>query len=131
MTDDERRDLIIYRMEKAWSSLTQVDHLIGQNYWNLATNRMYFGCYYAVTAILIKEGYHASSHKGVRNKFDEHFIKTGKISEKLGRTFSKLFQNGQAGDYTDFFDNTEKFVLEIGPETEELIQQITLLIKEQ
>ena len=48
---------------------------------------------------------------GIISYFNEHFVKTGKVSKELGRFFTKMFDNRQSGDYDDFiiFDENEVF----------------------
>lgn len=130
MTPEERKAVVAYRIEKAHSELKEIQYLIDGACWNTATNRLYYACYYAVSALLIKNGLRVSSHSGAISLFGKHFIKTEILSKKMNRIYSELFQKRLSGDYADFFDNTEEFVLGIKPKAEELIEQITQLIKE-
>ncbi|MDR2058337.1 MAG: HEPN domain-containing protein [Dysgonamonadaceae bacterium] len=46
-------------------------------------NRLYYACYYAVTALLINSGIEAQTHAGVRRMLALHFTKTEKLSINL------------------------------------------------
>ena len=67
-----------------------------------AINRLYYACFYAVSAILIKDGLFSSKHTGVRSLFNRHYVKTGKIPKELAQIYNDLFERRQKGDYIDF-----------------------------
>jgi uncharacterized protein (UPF0332 family) len=52
-------------------------------YWNTAINRMYYACFYAVSALLTKYDIEVNSHNGLRQKFGEHYVKTGIFEKTL------------------------------------------------
>ncbi len=52
-------DYINYRIQKAKDTIHEVKTHIGNKYWNTAINRMYYACYYAVGALLVKNGVEA------------------------------------------------------------------------
>ena len=60
-------------------------------YWPVVANRLYYAAYYAVTALLIKDGLSAQTHHGVIHMFNLHYIKTGKLDSKYGRLYGRLF----------------------------------------
>lgn len=106
MNDKERENLISYRI----STSIDLSNHIEKGYWNSATNRMYYACFHAVSALLIKHDHRVSSHKGTRILFGRYFVSKGLIRPILGNVYSDLFQNRHSGDYTDYFDNTEESV---------------------
>ena len=61
-------------------------------YWRTATNRLYYACYFAVSALLVKNGITAHTHAGVLTMPGLHFVKEGKIP---------------------FLEPAEKFIVEI------------------
>ena len=130
MTDYTPEDYTRYRLERAKETIEEVLAHIENKYWNTAINRMYYACFYAVSALLAKERIITSSHSGVRQKFGEYFVKTGKIDRDLAKHFSELFEKRQKGDYNDFFDYDEETVLRLYPDSLKLIEQIEKLLKE-
>ena len=102
MTDEERNAIVLYRMENARRTLNEIADHCERGYWNTAINRMYYACYYMTTALLIKNGFQASTHSGVIRLLGLHFVSTGIISKDLGRFYSKLFELRQSGDYDDW-----------------------------
>ena len=91
---------------------------------------MYYACYYAVCALLIKHGVETASHSGCRQKFGQLFVNTGKISKDLAKHFTSLFEKRQKGDYNDFYDFDEETVMRLYVPTKEFIEKISKLIKE-
>ena len=66
MTDEERYELVQLRKENAQRTLCEAKLMLDNGYWNGAVNRMYYACFYAVTALLIQHGIKAQTHSGVR-----------------------------------------------------------------
>ncbi len=119
-----------YRMDRAWDTIKEVQSHIEQGFWNTAINRMYYACFYAIGALLLKHGTEVSSHPGVRQKFGEQFVKTGIIDKSLAKHFAELFDKRQKGDYNDFFDYEEETVRMLYPKSQELIKRIDDLINQ-
>jgi uncharacterized protein (UPF0332 family) len=130
MTNKERADLVTYRITTSTDFLMEIPFFIEKGFWNSATNRMYYACFHAVSALLLKHNHKVSSHKGARILFGHHFVRNGLISPILGNVYSDLFQNRHSGDYTDYFDNTEESVKNIYPLAQELIHSVKKLIEE-
>jgi len=57
-------------------------------------NRVYYGMFYAVLALLIYEPYASSKHSGVLAYFNKHFVKSGLFSESLGILSMRLSSSG-------------------------------------
>ena len=72
---------------------------------------MYYSCFYAVIALLLKNNIETRSHDGVRTQFGLHFIKAGMIDKEYGKLFTKLYDFRQKGDYGDLYDYNENMVL--------------------
>lgn len=123
MTIENREDYIKYRFRRAVESFDDALILAENGKWNTVVNRLYYACFYAVNALLLKHDIETKSHDGTRTQFGLHFIKTGKIDKVYGKLFTKLFDFRQKGDYGDLFDFDEK----IG---KPLIEQVNVFIQE-
>jgi len=66
MTDFTPEDYIKYRIARANETIEEVRIHIDNRFWNTAINRMYYTCFYAVSALLTKDKIDVSSHSGVR-----------------------------------------------------------------
>lgn len=56
MTPEQRLDIILYRLDSAKTLLVEIKDHIEHGYYNTAMNRMYYACFYAVSALLLHEG---------------------------------------------------------------------------
>lgn len=80
MTPEQRFDIVLYRLNSAKSLLDEIKDHIERGYYNTAMNRMYYACFYAVSGLLLQSEIDGvKSHEGVRQKFSQHFILTGKF----------------------------------------------------
>lgn len=128
MTDEERKSLVSIRLQNAKETLNEVPVHIENGFWNTATNRMYYACYYAVAALLLKNGISVKTHSGVRQALGKEFVVTGLVSKEQARFFSILFDNRQTGDYDDFIMMTEEKVKELYPQAVDFVKVVENLI---
>ncbi|MBU0700296.1 HEPN domain-containing protein [bacterium] len=127
---EEIKTLILYRLERAKESIDEALILLEKGYTNTTVNRLYYACFYAVSALLFTKGISSSKHSGVRGFFHQYFVKPGTIDVKSGHLYDRLFDTRQKGDYADLIrfdiaevqpwvDEVQKFVIKI----EELIKK--------
>jgi uncharacterized protein (UPF0332 family) len=98
---NERETIIQYRLERAREALAEAEVLADTGHWNGCVSRLYYSCFYAVTALLLRHNLGSSKHTGVRSLFHRHFVRTGLVSPDLGDLYSALFNARNRGDYTD------------------------------
>lgn len=103
LSDEERYAVVIYRIQKANSALKEAEGNLQMDFWTVVANRLYYACYYAVSALLIKNGFTAQTHAGVIRLFGLHFITTGLVDKKYSKLYGKLFELRQTGDYDDIY----------------------------
>ena len=125
------RDLILYRMTRAHATLEDARILAKTGLWNACVNRLYYACFYAVSALLVRDGLSSSKHAGVRSLFNKQYVKTGKIPKDLAIIYNDLFERRQEGDYIDFVNFQESQVLPWISRAEDLVSYIAGLIQEQ
>lgn len=123
------KDLVLYRMSRAYEALEDALILSRESRWNACVNRLYYACFYAVSALLIIDGLSSSKHAGVRSLFNKQYVKTGKIPKNLARIYNDLFERRQEGDYLDFVTFQESQVLPWISKVKELIDYISDLIQ--
>lgn len=101
--------LINYRLERAAESLEEARIFFDRGHGNIFVNRLYYACFYSVSALLLLKGLSSAKHSGIRALFHQNFVKTGLVDKELGRVYDKLFDNRQKGDYADLvrFDMDE------------------------
>jgi uncharacterized protein (UPF0332 family) len=127
---ENKDDYIKYRFTRSEESFDDALILIANKKWNTAINRLYYSCFYAVIALLLKNDIETRTHNGVRTKLSHEFIKTGKLNKEYGRLFNKLFDYRQKGDYGDLFDFDEEIVLPLVDQVRDFVSRIEKLIDE-
>lgn len=113
MNENDRRDLIRYRITKSKETLKEVDILVQNELWNTAVNRLYYACYYAIIALLLSKEIKATTHAGVRQMFGLHFVKTEKLNKELGKFYSDIFDLRLTGDYGDYIEFSKDDALDL------------------
>lgn len=122
-------DLISYRLERAHETLEDAHILANSERWNACVNRLYYACYYAISALLMQSGLSSSKHTGVRSLFNLHYVKTGKVSKNLARIYNDLFERRQESDYMDFINFQESQVRPWISQAEAFVESITQIAK--
>lgn len=130
LSHENREALAAYRYQRAQETLAEIPFLKQQRYYNTAVNRLYYACYYAAIALLIKHGINPGTHAGVKQMLGMHFVATGRIPRDVGRSFSLLFERRHSSDYDDFVYTSEEEIDELFPKAEMFIQTIGTLLKE-
>lgn len=104
-----RKQLIRLWLDKSHEALASAKLEIQAGHLNSCVNRLYYCCFYAVTALLLTEGRQFSRHSAVKAEFNRLFAKTGRIDAEWTRFYQKLFDDRQQGDYipTASFDAEE------------------------
>ena len=124
MTINNRSDYIDYRLQRAEESYSDAMILAEKERWNSVINRLYYSCFYAVIALLLKKDIETQSHDGSRTQFGLKYIKTGLIDKKYGKIYSKLFDMRQKGDYGDLYDYDKETVLPLIESTRDFIDEV-------
>lgn len=122
---------MLYRIARAKETLEDARILANAGRWNACVNRLYYACFYAVSALLVRHGLSSSKHTGVRSLFNRQYVKAGTIPKNLARTYNDLFERRQEGDYIDFVRFQESQVLPWISKAEQLIDYITSLVEKE
>jgi len=128
MKNEEKEQLVLYRIERAKETLNEINILIENKFTSTAINRIYYACFYAVSALLLNNDIKTQTHSGIRQMFGLHFIKSGIIQKDLGKFYSDIFDMRHTSDYDDFIRFSEKEVEDAKDFAEKLITNIEELI---
>src|SRR5512137_190769 len=129
--NEKTRNIVTNRIERAQRTLKEARVLANSEYWNAYVNRLYYACFYAVSALLFQQGFSSSKHVGVRSLFNLHYVKLGKVPEYLGELYNTLFDWRHEGDYEDFVNFQESQVSPWLTQAEEFVQFISRLIQQE
>jgi uncharacterized protein (UPF0332 family) len=65
MTEDfgSKKDIIVYRIEKAKRTYIEAVDNANLNHWSLAANRLYYSLFHVISAVLLDKGIHFKLEK--------------------------------------------------------------------
>ena len=112
MTEGSVEDLISYRMERSHESIRAAEILLEKDMPISAMNRVYYGLFYAVQAILALQGVSFSKHGQVKGYLSRAIIKPGLLPLEMGRIYNRVFEYRQKSDYVDFAVPERELVVE-------------------
>jgi uncharacterized protein (UPF0332 family) len=121
-------ELIKYRLNRANEAFEDGEILATKGRWNSAANRMYYACFYIISAYLAKKGIQATTHSGLKTTFNKELVKTGKVNREDGILFNNLFGLRQEADYEDFHSIGQENIEPLIPKIKFLIEEIEGII---
>lgn len=95
---------------------------------NVAVNRIYYGLYYVVTALAIKNSYETSKHAQLIGWFNKEFVATGQLDKKYGKILRNAFQNRTKGGNDAFVKFEQEEVIEMHNEMIDFIDEVKKII---
>lgn len=129
MDEQLQKDLIQYRIEKAWNTYREAKSVAELKFWNLTCNRLYYSVFQMSQALLLKKGLPAvRKHSTVIQQIGQHFVKTGVLSREYGKLLHRLFELRMSGDYDEKFNAEEAEVMINMVQTEALLTDMQALI---
>jgi len=128
---EDRNALVAIRLQRAKETLSEAKGTVQLGFWRTTANRLYYACYYAATALLVKNNLTAHTHVGVISQLGLHFVTKGLISKEQGKLLKQLFELRQNGDYSDWFDIDEQDIKPLLEPAEEFIAEMERLINKQ
>jgi len=120
--------VIRYRLDRARETLEEARLMASCEHWNTCVNRLYYACFYAVTALLLHSGFASAKHSGVRALLNQHFVKPGTLDQRLGALYNELFDSRNEGDYRDLVRLDAERVRPLIPQVEEFIEAVEGLV---
>ena len=130
LDEQSRLGLINYRMERADEAMEEVDILAERGHYNAAVNRLYYACFYAVQALLLKYHIAATTHSGVKAMYGLHFVAKGIVPVEYGKTFNTLFEKRHSSDYEAFAYCDKELIDDLVPLALAFIDKIKELLEE-
>ena len=124
LSQDDCEELSRNYLAKSQATIKTVNFLMDNGEFSLAMNRIYYGIYYALCALAVKNGFQTSKHAQLIGWFNRNFVKTGKADPQYGRFIRKAFENRMEGDY-NVFASFEKQEIESAFDE---MQQVIMLI---
>jgi len=121
---EESKELIRYRISKAYTVYEEAQALFDLNLLFGTTNRLYYSCFYVVLALLFLKGLNSKTHKGVMVLFYKNFIENQIFDKKWNNIYHRVFDLRNEGDYMDNVEIEKEEVQELMIEVKEFIDTI-------
>jgi uncharacterized protein (UPF0332 family) len=128
LDEDSTNALVRYRLNRAKETIAEAKVISANGFYNTALNRLYYACYYAVIALLVKNQLPTQTHAGVKQMLGLHFISTNRLHKEYGRFYSQLFNDRISSDYDDFITFDKESIEELTPKAEEFVTVIEALV---
>jgi uncharacterized protein (UPF0332 family) len=130
LSDEERKTIVEHRLLRAKDTLEEAKVLLHSQHWHGASNRLYYACYHAVTALLVQNGHSPHTHNGAFASLGKYFVTTGIISKEYNKLYRNLFDLRQNGDYSDWISVEEDDILPLLEPAQQFIETIEKLVNE-
>lgn len=128
LTDQERNELIQYRLSEAKETILDVQILLENNRLRASVNRIYYGMFYALVALGIAYKYETSKHQQLIGWFNKNFIHNGLIERKFGQYINKASNRRTRGDYESFIIFDKEIIEEMFEEMKVFIAEIDFFL---
>lgn len=94
------KEKVALQLQTARENLIDAQVLLDGRRYPAVLNRTYYAVFYAATAMLLEEGFEFDSHYGVKIKFSELFVKSGRVAARFGKILATVFDRREDADYT-------------------------------
>lgn len=131
ITENDRESLIDYRLKQALETIELAKFLVMSEKFIIAVNRIYYGMYYALTALALKNKFETSKHGQLIGWFNKEYISTKKLDSKYGKILRNAYQNRTKGDYDAFVSFSKEEVESMLSEMIDFIEEIKRLLEKQ
>jgi len=121
-------ELVKYRIQQAYETIAEVEFQIANNYLNTAVTRIYYGMFYVLLALALKNNFKTSKYQQLIGWFNKEFVKSGKVDTRFGSIIHKAFEDRTDSDYGIFIEFEKEEVQNKLEEMKEFISKIEKLI---
>ncbi len=131
LEENERKELIRYRLQEATETIADVKLLIENDRLRAAVNRIYYGMFYSLLALGLAYQFETSKHQQLLGWFNKNFIHEGLINQKFGKIINKASNRRTQGDYESHVDFDKEVILEMFGEMQDFISEIERFLHQQ
>lgn len=127
--EENLKELVQYWLKKSQESLDAARDEMKAGRLSFSVNRIYYACFYAVSAVLLQEKLSFKKHSGVRAALNQHLVKSGIVSREHGKLYDELFEARQRGDYIELVSFEKEQVENWLQQASQFVEAIKALIK--
>lgn len=102
-TISTKQDLVLYRLQTAWSDLKSARILLEAGEYRGANNRAYYAIFHAINAVHAVSGKAYKRHKDAIGSFNKDYVKTEIFPREIGRKIAEAEEIRHVSDYDDFY----------------------------
>ena len=113
--------------ERALQDLKAAETMLASKFHLVAVSLAYYAVFYAITALLLKEGVVAHKHKQLGIEFRKHFIKTNRLPPRYSELLHELYEARQTADYDAIPNIPEEKVGDILKDAKEFVDVLLAL----
>ena len=95
LSQKDREQLIRHNFEKAENLIKDISFYIKNNKLYVAVNRIYYGIFYMLSALALKEKFSTSKHTQLIGWFNKKYIKENKVDKKYSKIIRNAFNKDQ------------------------------------
>lgn len=130
LSEENRKDVVRHYLEKADLNLREADIAIEAQMWGMAANRLYYALFHAVAAIFVNDQIPVGSHRGIKAKFGELYVLSGKFMYEHAKILAQMETLRDKADYNVMFTVEEKDVLTYVPQVKSFIVSVKKYLDE-
>ena len=127
--EEDIKELVRYWLVKSQESLDAACDELKAGRLSFSVNRIYYACFYAVSAVLLQKELRFKKHSGVRAAFHQHLIKSGMVDDKYRKFYDELFEARQRGDYIELVSFEKNQVEDWLQQASQFVEAIKSLVK--
>lgn len=101
--DEQTVELAKYRIEKGREELEAAIYLLEKGIIKSSLSSSYYSIFQSARALLVMRKLDSKKHSGLIALFNQEFIKTGFLNEKVKEILTKAFYIRVESDYKDFY----------------------------
>ena len=120
----EDADYIRLRVSQARETMADATTLFDAGSMLSVVNRLYYACFYAVSALVYTEGARPKKHSGLLSAFGRDWIKAGRFPAQTGKFFRYLFNMRLKSDYGDEDPPTKEATRQLMAEAQLFLDEI-------
>jgi len=128
IANNDRDAIIEYRIKQAIETIELSKFLLSSGKLSISVNRIYYGIYYALSALALKNSFETSKHSHLIGWFNKEFIANSKVDPKYGKILRNAYQNRTKGDYDAFVNFSTNEVESMLNEMVDFINEIHNLL---
>jgi len=101
--ESRKKDLCLYRIEKAADDLKVAKLLFEKSYYSQSMNRSYYAIFHITRALLALDEFDTHKHSGIIAYFNREYIARGIFDKKYSKIIKGAEKMRNRSDYDDFY----------------------------